>query len=641
MNAITTISATVLDRRKGRVFLVCSLLFLFAGSAARGEAKSVDEVRKLVDAAIVSGEYDNSLIAAIGKLPYDDLVSMAKKLLESPNARMRRQGILKLANLPPEKIGGTMRKLLNDGDSTNQNMAALYLARKANDADARAILLKNALGREPVRAADAVSKLGQLKGADIGELLLKLLTDEKTGNVVRFAVITAAGRARAKECAPALVELLDSPELCARHRGDTTRVRDTAAQALERMYRINYVGIRNVYFAGPVEKREEAIAVWKKWWAEQGERPDPRPRKTYLAKLLDECFKTLRESPGEEERERVRNLLRGAMGGDLCLGDLPGVDAIAIPSIKDLWKIMQVSDEGRMDRPLHNWRGLWGPYIHRFLPAQRALDSDPDLQALAFIGLAEGIAPLHRITVWSLCRNFAEAFPHSELLQDVNTIKTRLEREFREKNKKVVIHGHIAVLEPIPRPVDPNPSMVPSEHGALYDDLDQHPSGWQAYRLMADYYRRKGIARDTNSLFVQLIKRYPGNEWPFLGRAIHQLRVAGKPERALEFADKALILNPGNAKVYAVRGMIRVVSELSPDDALKDLTRAFELDPKSLGDEPETLEAVCFLVEKVLKSSDKAAARIYLEALGELKAFRATRPVKESAEYKKLSERIR
>ena len=136
-------------------------------------------------------------------------------------------------------------------------------------------------------------------------------------------------------------------------------------------------------------------------------------------------------------------------------------------------------------------------------------------------------------------------------------------------------------------------------------------------------------------------KLYPGNGWTFLADATYQLRVKHKPEPAIKSADKALILNPGNAKAYAVRGMIRVVSELSPDDALKDLTQAFELDPKSLGDEPETLEAVCFLVEKALESEDEARARAYLEVLGELKIFQSDLPVKESAEYKKLSERIR
>jgi len=291
---------------------------------------------------------------------------------------------------------------------------------------------------------------------------------------------------------------------------------------------------------------------------------------------------------------------------------------------------------------LSPWHALSLAYRSEFLPKADDLAPGPDRQALAFILFAEA-QPRHRfggIYVWSLCRNFAEAFPESEVLRKVNQIKEKLDAGFKKAKKQVVIHGHIPVLEPALSPVPQGGGMEQDARGALLAAVRRQPSNWQAHRSLVGFYARRGLAMSTYPFLQKHAKLYAGNGWTFLADAAYQLRVKHKPEPAIKSAEKALILNPDNAKAYAVRGMIRVVSKLSPDEAVEDLTRAFELDPKSLGDEPETLEAICFLVEKALESVDKAKARTYLEVLGELKAFRADRAVKRTREYKKLVERL-
>jgi tetratricopeptide (TPR) repeat protein len=118
------------------------------------------------------------------------------------------------------------------------------------------------------------------------------------------------------------------------------------------------------------------------------------------------------------------------------------------------------------------------------------------------------------------------------------------------------------------------------------------------------------------------------------------MRVKKRQALAVDFADKAIILNPMNAKGYAIRGMIQMASSQGIHAALSVLRKAFQLDPASLGDEPETAQAVSFLVEKTLALGDKPKAGEYLEKLGDLKAFRSEEPLKKTATYRKLLESI-
>jgi len=614
---------------------VCFICFLAAALGA--EAPSVEQVRGAVEEAVRTGVCDLRVAFAIYKLPRDQRPPLAARLADSPHPAMRNQAVLILQDFPPQVAGETMRKLFADKDRSIQTTAALYLARETKDPQARALLLQSASDPDPQVAAQAVGALGRLGGAGVDDQLLKLLQNKAAPKPVRFAAIIAAGQARAVGCTPALLALLDDREPGGRHPGDTVRFCDMAAYALERIHQINHMGAADFYAASPVAKRDEGVALWKAWAAKGGGQAGPDSREAYLGRLIEESLKTLLDSPDEEARKSIRTRLEAAFRMTLCLGDLPGVDVVIAPSVRDLWRILQVTDEGSWGMLLNSWHGLQLEFRAKMVPKEKA--SAPDRQALAFLLLAEGAATYPRVWVWALCRNFGEAFPKSGLVAQATELKARLEARFREERQKVVLHGHIAVLEPLPKPHDPHPSVVPSEATAIWMNLGQEPSNWARHRAAIEHCRATKSTMKDYPAFSQQSTLYRGSEYPFLGNAAYQWRVRNNPKLALEFADKALILNPGNPKAYAIRGMIRVAAGDSSDAALADLMRAFEMDPASLGDEPETPKAAAFLVEKTLAAGDKAPAQAHLKSLGELRAFNADQPLKATAEFRSLLQR--
>ena len=302
---------------------------------------------------------------------------------------------------------------------------------------------------------------------------------------------------------------------------------------------------------------------------------------------------------------------------------------------------MYAHGEGEWGRFVKPWRALEIRCRSGFLPRARKEWSEPDKQALEFVNFAEGTAGFRRIWVWSLCRDFAERYPRSNLLPEADATRQKLEAEFVRRERQVVIHGHIAVLEPAPRSQGPTSDMIDMGAGSLTERVTQQPSNWSHHREAVEYCKDNNVITERYWYFTQLARKYPGNEWVFLADAAYQQRVRNRMRLGLECADKALILNPENPKAYAIRGMIRIAAGKSTDEALGDLNKAFELDSQSLGDEPETPRAVFFLVEQTLKAGDKAAARKYLEALGGLKAFRAEQPLKETAKFKELVGRVK
>ncbi|MBM4038250.1 MAG: hypothetical protein FJ290_07010 [Planctomycetes bacterium] len=606
-------------------------------AAAAAEAPSAERVRAAVEEAVRSGACDLRVASAIQKLPRDLRPPLAARLADSAHPAMRNQAVLILRAYPPQVAGEAMRKLFADKDRSIQTAAALYLATESKDPEARALLLKAASDQDPQVAAQAVGALGSLGGPGVADQLLKLLQNKATPKAVRFAAILAAGETRAAACTPALLALLDDREPGGRHPGDTVRLCDMAAYALERIHQVNHMGAPDFYATSPVAKRDEGIALWKAWAAKEGGQAGPESREAYLGRLIEESLRTLLDSPDEEARKGVRTRLEAAFKMTLCLGDLPGVDAVVAPSVRDLWRILRVTDEGSWGTLLNSWHSLQLAFRAKLVPKEKA--SAPDRQALAFLLLAEGAATLPRVWVWSFSRNFGEVFPKSGLVAQANEIKTRLEAQFRKERQQVVLHGHIAVLEPLPKPPDPHPSMVPSAATAIWMNLSQEPSNWARHRAAVEHCRAtKSTMRDYPA-FSQQSTLYRGSEYPFLGSAAYQWRVRNDPRLALAFADKALVLNPGNPKAYALRGMIRVAAGDSPEAALADLMRAVEMDPASLGDEPETLKAAAFLVEKTLAAGDKAAAQQYLRSLGDLKPFRADQALKATAEFRSLLQR--
>jgi len=188
--------------------------------------------------------------------------------------------------------------------------------------------------------------------------------------------------------------------------------------------------------------------------------------------------------------------------------------------------------------------------------------------------------------------------------------------------------------------------MQPEGYTALYTAVSKEPSNWALHRAVVEYYRRtfgnKEIVTYVDyPILHQQEQLFPGNEYPFLGAAVYQSRVRRDYKLALEFADKALILNPGNPKALAVRGMIRLSSGGPPASAFEDLAKALELAPKSLGDEPESHQAALALLKVLLGSGEPAKAERYLETLGDLTPLGSDQRLRETGEYRELLEAFR
>ena len=616
------------------MLLSCPLILALAA-----EAPPVEAVKRDVESLVKTGRSDYAVVQAIRKLDREERARLAARLIDSPEPAMRYHAMLILKELPPKDAAQGVRKLLKDPNAEARIEALLYLAEKTSDRESRTRILRAATDADPDIAAAAIRAVSRLGGPEVAALLAKILADGKTPMAARLAAIQAAAAARATECTPALVRLLDRQEARGLHKDDTVRVCDMAAAALEAIYRINYIGASGSYYTAPLPKRDEGIALWRVWALEQAERPASRPREVYVGGLLEESLKALAASALPRDRGDVKTRLRAALGGTFCLGDLPGVDMVVAPAVRDAWRMMLVTGEDEWCRILHPWRQLELAYSKKLLAAPAPGSGPLDTQAMAFLRFTEGEAEFPRVWVWSLARNFCEVFPASGHKSDAEAVITRLNAALRDEGKQVVVHGHIPVIEPISAPVRPPQGTVATGSGALYIQIAQQPSNWSVHRLLVDNARRKRLRMEHYPVFDQHVKLYPGNEWPYVANAAYQFRVKGRAMLAVEFANKALVLNPGNAKAHAIRGMIRVVSGDSLDAGLVDLIHAFELDPASLGDEPETLQAAVFLVEKTVASGQRTTAQAYLQSLGEVRAFNAQQPLKAADEFRALLQR--
>jgi len=565
-------------------------------------------------------------------------------LINSAHPAMRHHAMILLQGFPPEVATGSIRKLLNDESHENRHAAALYLAKAAKDPDARSLMLKSAKSSDPKVAVLAVKSLGRdLTGADVNELLNELLEESTTPKPVLVAAIRSAGSARIAGCGDALVGLLDNHErLDIQKRGGDLRVCDLAAWALEATYRINQLGVKGGYGYATIEKRDQGVARWKEWYAEQSVKSDPQPRETYVARLIEESLTKLAATPEPQVRRAIKARLENSLQTSFCLGDLPGVDAVVSPSVRDVWKIMRVSREG-WRKYLKPWQSLQSEYDSKLLPEAAKHKWEPDEQALRLILIAESLGEAHfpKVWVWSFCGDFARLYPDSAHLAEATEVKTRAEAEFRKRKLQVVLHAHIPVLEPVAREGQAKGGMEPVGYTALYMKVSEEPSNWSYHRAVVEHYRRTFGPKEIQAyvdypILHQQEQLFPGNEYPYLGAAVYQSRVRKEPELGLEFADKAAILNPNNAKVHAIRGMIRLAFRADLAAAAEDLVKAFQLDPKSLGDEPETRQAAIFLFKSILESEERPRAQEYSEALGGLTPFGSTQPVRETPEYKAL-----
>jgi len=640
---VSSLPSVLLASRLGFVGLLVWVPCLCETTAEPEGSLSVSALEQMVNKAIDDGNFDISLVHAIHKLPARDQARVAAKLLDSRDVGMRRQGMLMLEKLPAHLLADRFRKVSKSENLDNRNYAALYLAEHTNDADARALLLANASDKNPAIAAPSVAVLGRLRGEDVDDLLLRLLKSEETAQSVRLAAITAAGEAHAKPCTAALVRLLEQTELRSAGSSENVRICDMAAAALERMYRINYTGAKDVYWNGPIEKRDEGIVLWQKWWAGQAKHAENGDRGSYVDNLFEESVKALAGLQNDERRVEIKSRLKAGIGCSFCLGDFPGVTAVVAPSVRDALRIMRASGEDSWQVRLNPWQRLEEVYKSGFVPKAKSL-SVPDEQAWQFIAFAEEVSVFPKIWVWSFCRDFKQQFPNSPLLSKANEVANQLNAEFGRQRKQIVLHGHIAVLEPMPQD-QPNQdnssteSMVSLDSNLISSRLAHEPSNWGLHQVAVDFCRRNNLPMDIYP-FLDQSELYPGNEWPYLGAAIFELRHKKRPKLAIEFSEKALILNPENAKAYAIRGMIRVVSGESLGAALDDLVKAFSLDKDALGGEPETLQAAIFIVERFLADGNKDRAKTYCDALGPLKRFGSDEALRQTREYQALGGKL-
>lgn len=167
--------------------------------------------------------------------------------------------------------------------------------------------------------------------------------------------------------------------------------------------------------------------------------------------------------------------------------------------------------------------------------------------------------------------------------------------------------------------------MVAVGIDVLLDKLTQQPSNWGMHRALIAHIAGDGEKLDHYWLFPQQSILYPGNEIPYLAEAAHAARVYRDDANALDYANRAILLNPDNAKCYAIRGMIRLSLKLPGPTPAEDLATAFEMDPDSLEREPETFAAIEHLIQTALNEGEKDKARSYLKRLGQHKEFGSER----------------
>lgn len=367
--------------------------------------------------------------------------------------------------------------------------------------------------------------------------------------------------ARAGNYEPAAITeallLLDNKQSRNMSPKDTVRICDMVAAALEHRFRMNYSGVRNLYWSGPVQQRNKSIAIWKQWCAKQLREPDPHPRETYVGRLLGETLTRLKTSPDSTERARMKARLKSALGTAFCLTDLPGVDAAAGPSALRQWRIMRVAGEDRWRKFTKSWSTLQTAFDRKFLPTVKGKPLTPQEQAAAFVEFVEKERRFKGKWLWDLCRNCVETHPRSPSLAKIKAVQKRAEQELKSQYVRVALHGDMPVAEPCPGPPAKHDTMQPDGATALALAVNRNPSDLSIHKKIIAH--PLGTASRTRDYvyYEQLRERYPANEVLCLANAEYQVRVRSDLKRALEFATKALILNPRNATARAMERKLR------------------------------------------------------------------------------------
>lgn len=629
-----TMPSTFAPIRPSRRTLIFALATMLGGAAiARPpdiEGPTPEQLRQQLQELVESGRCDLRVSSNVGNLPKDKRPPLIELMAACPHPTMRYQAARLIEQFPPQVANAAMRRLLKDKDGLVQTIAAEYWARTTKDADARTILFRHTRNKRWEVSVRAVRALIRLKGADVGQHLAKLAVDTSTPMQVRLAALSGIGVLRLPEATPMLRAMLDDRTPCATQPKDTMRMCDRAAVILESVHQINHTGVKRLYDTGPLERRDQAIVAWKKWLTDHAERPYGRWWWVYAGQLVEQTKTALPEA-GKTERAIIKQKLRQCFGTTFCLGELPGIDAIVIPSLDDLWRVCQVA--GRREQVSRfSLASRASAFERLFLPTvKKALG--PREQALSFVAYLQADPRFDRLELWGLCRNFAARY---KVRGQMSKTIMGLEREFAEYRRRVVLHGHIPVLEPVPAAKLPPGARrtIRRYFGYLLDQAEQEPSNWARHRQLVDYWVQQEPEKrprlERYPLLDAHLQRYLANDWMHLADAIWKLRVLRQPQLALEAADRALTLNPDNAKAYALRGIARLAIDDDKQAALADLTQALERDPAALGNEPETEQAAKFLLAATPKMN-----RAHRQALAALKPFKSEHP---SAEYQALLE---
>lgn len=610
----------MLVRCLGRV-AVWLPVFLCLSSSVRGQdgrqSLQADVARAIADTA-----FDARVFGEIAKLPVDEQVAVLGTFAQAANIRMRQQAVAALIPIGPDQAEAAVRGFADDSVDEVRMLALAFLYLKADDMKAKEQFLPGLSSAKLLTAMAAVRSLARFPDEDeANERLATVLLSTECIAYARFEAMVAIGTSRNRALLPTLFQLLDDPTPLRRTQDDTSRFCDYAAQTIERIYEVHRLPM-NAYYQGELAVRDAAIAKWQAWGREQTDVMTADPKASVTADTVEHAMAVFAGEGGD--RKTARDSMQLAFSGHLCLGHLPGIDWVILPSIRDLTRVLSVLGDDRRNAEVRPWSDLDLRLLREFLPAHPGLMAAlPDAQAAAFIQFVvenpkKTGDPFPDDWAWSFCRSFPEVFPDSPRREEVAGYGRRISERTQLRGMRIMLHGTIPELEPIPQEATTPKAggAIQIGFGAAAQRVSNEPSNWERYRAAVDCLvkscatrRNKGEEVKPFGVFErQQIQQYPASEFPLLGEAAAYLRVWSDPATALEYADKAKTLNPGNPKVLAIRGIILL--ELDPpqtEDAFLALWQAFELAPESLAGEPESDQAVTFLLGEIRKRQGEEA----------------------------------
>lgn len=600
--------------------LLLSMSFAGRGLAQPGDAP--EQVRLQVESLVRSGAYDRSIGKAIQALNDGEQLRLSGLLATSGNPASRKTALRILVQLPGELVEDKIRELARDHVADIRMEAAGWLVANSDDDEAWEMLMAGAVSDDRDTAIESVKALSALQGDRIETALISIIENDDVLPATIVTAMHAVARRRSQSFALPLAGRLRDTRSRGLFRGDTVRLCDIAAASLEQIYRTNYTGIRDLYETGTIEQRDGGIATWLAWFAEHGhDAPIPAWETTVLTTAQTVVGRLTADTPPAESDERLRlaGQLRSVLGIACCLGQLEGVDRIVAPSVDDLARILHVHGRKEGNRFLNEWNSLDTAFMRQFMPNRDKQPSSPESDAVDFIEFVKGLEPVPELWLWSFCRDYLSAFQAGSRQARVRTIMAELEDRFRtQRRRQVVLHGRIAVLEPIPHDAKPSGpgDMVPDGGTASAHLIAQYPSDWSLHRREIERFRRMGGDFDVYPNFTNHARLYPGSEWPFIADAAYQTGVRSNHAAALVQANKALVLNPRNPKAYTVRAAAFLAAG-DKDRALDDVMTAYRLDPAALGDEPETFRLLTLLI----RHASQGDRHPLLEAVGALRAY--------------------